>query len=320
MSGYLHKLATRALGQHTAAKPRVTPLFGEAALGPIDGGAAAAHDDLAVPDDSERQPIVSVPAPAQPMALAHALPARDDAAAVKPAGPRGEHIPAVLSVATTYPDQATPEAERAVEMPRHSTASALPIEVPLTHAVPQRHDPNAAAIQRESAARFETVAVTAQIGIDRPAPRPSASTPDGMPVSGAATAPAPTGLRLRAERALSIDETKPAPRTAAARVSIEQDLDAPSSGVAVIALRAPRTNRATEPMSSITDRRSAFSIPSPAQTPDRPVVEPSTVNVTIGRVEVRATAAPAPVPRQRAPLTPTNLELYLQRRSKGARS
>lgn len=318
MSGYLHKLATRALGQHTAAKPGVTPLFGEAALGPIDGGAAAALDDLAVPDDSERRPIVSVPAPAQPMA--HVLPARDDAATMKPAGPRGEHIPAVLSVAATQHDEATPEVERAVEMPRHSTASTLPIEAPLTHAVPQRHDPNAAEIQRESSARFETVAITAQIGIDRPNLRPAASTPDGMPVSRAATAPAPTGLRPPAVRALSIDETKPAPRTAAARVSIEQDLDAPSSSVAAIALQSPRTNRATEPMSSITDRRGASSIPFPAQAPGRPVVEPSTVNVTIGRVEVRATAAPAPVPRQRAPLTPTNLELYLQRRSKGARS
>lgn len=320
MSGYLHKLATRALGQHAAAKPRVTPLFGEAALGPIDGCAAAALDDSAVPDDSERRPNVSVPAPAQPMALAHVLPARDDAAMVKPAGPRGEHIPPVLSVATTHHHEATSEAERSVEMPRHSTESALPIEAPLTHALPQRHDPDAAEIQRESSARLESVAVTAQIGIDRPAPRPSASTADGMPVSRAATAPAQTGLRLRAERALSIDATKPAPRTAAARVSIEQEVDVPSSGVAVIALQAPRTNRATEPMSSITDRRGASSIPSPAQAPGRPVVEPSTVNVTIGRVEVRATAAPAPAPRQRAPSTPTDLELYLQRRSKGARS
>ena len=320
MSGYLYKLATRVLGQHTAAKPRVTPLFGEAALGPIDGGAAAALDDLAVPDESERRPNFSVPARAQPMALAHALPTRDDAAVAKPADSRGEHIPPVLSVATTHHDQATPEAERAVEMPRHSTAPALPIEAPLAHAVPQRHASNAAEIQRESSARFETVGITAQVGIDRPDLRPAASTPDGMPVSRAATAPEQTGPRLRPERALSIDESEPVPRTAAARVSIEQEIDAPSSGVAVVALQAPRTNRATEPISSITDRRGASSIPSPVQARERPVVEPSTVNVTIGRVEVRATAAPAPAPRQRAPSTPTNLELYLQRRSKGARS
>lgn len=323
MSGYLYKLATRALGQHTAAKPLVTPLFGEAALGPIDSGATAALDHSAAPDDFEPRSNFLAPAPARPAALAQAPPARADATAVKPADPSGERVPVALSVATTRHAEAMAEAEaeRAAEVPRHMTAPTLPIDAPLAGAAPQRHDLRAAVIQPESPLRYEAIAVTAQISTDRSNQRPAPSAPDDIHVSRAAIAPASATPSLRAERTLSIEETVPARPTAAAHVSIPQDVEAPRSGVAVIALQPPRATRAAEPISSITDRRSASPIPPVAQAPSRPVVEPTTVNVTIGRVEVRATTAPAaPAPRQRAAPGPTNLELYLQRRSNGARA
>ena len=294
MSGYLYKLATRALGQHAAATPRVTPLFGEAALGPIDGGTTAALDDSAAPDDSASRSNFLAPAPARPAALPHALPAQANATAVQPAGPSGERVPVALSVATTRHSETMPEAEaeRAAEAPRPTTASALPINMPIAGAAPQRHDSRAAAIQPESPLRYEAVAVTAQISTDRSNQRAAPSTPDDIHLSRAATAPLPATPSLRAERTLSIEETVPALPTAAAHVSIPQDVEVPRSGVAVIALQTPRATRATEPMSSITDRRGASPIPPTAQSPSRPVVEPTTVNVTIGpcKIDWNATA------------------------------
>lgn len=328
MRGYLHKLATRALGQHSAAKPRLTPLFGEAPPGPIDDGAATTPDDWIAPRESEPVSNLLSPSLERSVATTRTRPPQADAIAAKPAESGSEPVASLPAAATMRRVESMPEAGPHAEALAHTGVPALPLVAPpraLPSAIPQRHDQSATAPSVRSAAPGwpDAVAVAAQVRPGSPGQRSASITPGDAHVSRAESTPASATARLGSEQVpliASIGEAESAHRRAEAPVAIAKDVDASRSAVPVIALQSPRATRGTEPMSSITHRRGP-SIPPASLAPIRPVVEPATVNVTIGRVEVRAAASPAPTPpRQHAASTPTHLELYLQRRGKGMRS
>jgi hypothetical protein len=86
-------------------------------------------------------------------------------------------------------------------------------------------------------------------------------------------------------------------------------------------LPAASARRASEPISSLTDRgigKLAQAQPVAARQA-KVDATPNTVNVTIGRVEVRAVQAPAPAPSPKRGAPPlTSLDQYLSRRNRGA--
>ena len=341
MSGYLQHLAARALGQATVAKPRLTPLFGDAPVDPIDAIRTAPFEAPAESLESEPTPVVERSLPRQAvlatrqtasMTETQASPAAADLPTQSLAAARDQSAPVASmplfdleAAVDALPPARTPERPMTARSPVVSRQLPSPPADELRH-----HDErpvNGDGDHRQNRSQPGATGIAATIsatatdsrqprtvraeGLDR---LDSTSDSAVVPVRGSAMGTQPVAAN-GAVRALN-------------RVGELRGLSAPGVGASWPATPAAqvqevRVVRVAAPMSSITER-SGGSIATPAlaaRPQSRLDDAPATVNVTIGRVEVRAISPAQPTTKPpRAGSSPTSLDQYLSRSNRGARA
>ena len=284
MSGFLARLSARALGVAETVRPVIAPLYAGWRIAPDDQRVEPA--DLEIDETREVEPARDRPAP------------------------RGRPAPSNETVA------AEPVSPIATIRP---TAAVVP---PGTHR--DRHDepPAAGAVPERSAERRTEAAPDAP-----PARRPAArrseprvdatlSTPSGV-VAGPVrvAAPRPTTLRARSEQPEPVQ-----PLTAAIRPSEASSPTVPAPSPMLVAptsaVGAPRVVTRLDPPSA--SRRTG----GPGLAPvGRAMDEERTVEISIGRIEIRATPGAAPVATPTAQRrTAVSLDAYLLARSREGRA
>jgi hypothetical protein len=328
MNGYLQHLAARALGQVSVAKPRLTPLFGDASVDPVDGMRTTGFEVATAPEP-EPTPFGAQQATAmnEPQELPTATNSQEQTVvAVRERPALGASPPVDIEV----PGDVLPSAQFP-KRPISSIASVVPTPSPSPpslelssneerHAASsddRRQSQSRPTVKDASTTRSDgaTDLQVAQI-VHANDPNRSHVTSDGpmasMLISGKVSGPIATGES-------SWDSTS----IAEPSHSITQGANVTQPASPAPIAQNNRNPRVAPPMSSHTDRSSGTFTHAPftIQPQLRPDMAPSTVNVTIGRVEVRATpsAQPAAKPRRSA-LSPTSLDQYLSRRDRGARA
>jgi hypothetical protein len=303
---FFERLIDRALGADGGVAPRLRSLFEpapQAAMAPAwqeetstpDAMADAFQDDSSLPPSSRR--AAPVRAPQQDIA-----PPVRDAPSTPVHEPQQDTVPPAREVP---PKTATTARSRA----------PTPVHEPQQDIVPPAHD----------APSTTATATTAR----RRAPMPVAGADEGETPAAALPAHVEAAVLLphHADTA-SAPPAEPAPLPVSPTPARRRDRSAPAP--ALLPSCSPAADEAASPQ-LVPDARMAveriFLTPPPASRQQRPDdrrdhdwAEPAapTVNITIGRVEVRAVSAPAPRPRAeaRGP-QPLGLDEYLKRR--GAR-
>lgn len=321
MSQYLQHLAARAQGQLKVAKPRLTPLFGDMALGPIDGGLTRAIDEPTTL--LEREPESGVAHEALPQA-ASTDKTQDSPRCANPSDRPHVAVPDRRAAAAPIPPF---DAEPAVNpLPRartpvmaESSPASLPPSSPGDETAPRDDRP---AIVNENHREPPSRAVAASVAAPMSAHATDLRPARMMPRSGLDPSPEIAADPLIHTQPIAATWTRETPR----RVDDARESIALGAGVSppappVADAHDRRITRVVAPMSSITERSGGRPsiLPLAAQPQRRPEATPTTINVTIGRVEVRATAQAQPEAKpKRASPSPTNLEQYLLRRSRGS--
>ena len=289
MSGFLRRLAERSLGQADTARPVVPPLYADwqrdGALAAPDAGAAA--DDLTVEDVEETAPPVSRRRPARQQSR-------------EPV----EEVPAQASPPTGSPSRRSPRAGEAavqppivVEPPPVAPVSALAPPPPnrtgpalLPPAEPAPSNPASIADRRPADRR------TTREPASQAAARP-ATAPAGMPNL------APRPLRRLADVAGADD-----PRRVEPRLTTLAPAGAPPAAIPRIVAVAPPARRTMAPAAVATQ-------------PTEAAGEERIVEISIGRVEIRATPVAATQERAAPAARPAlSLEAYLHGRAREGRA
>jgi hypothetical protein len=179
--------------------------------------------------------------------------------------------------------------------------------------------------RRQAASPTRAKAATAATGDVSSDPHPLAR-PASQPASREAAEQTIADRTRPAETSTSPSNHKATEARPAALAPAPPDQPRPaskqtSSAAAVMAWHAPRRQADSAPMSAVTDRRGGPAM-APPLAASRATAEPRTVNVTIGRVEVRAVAptTPAKSAPPRNAQTPTPLDQYLHRSNRGGRA
>ena len=320
MSRYLLQVASRALGQIAVATPRIAPLFGDASVVPVDVGLTAPSTESAPGRVVARQPTLAPEA-----AQAHAASKREaeyPTEVVQPA-----QAPAPSDPVTRMPTARALQREAAVDA-QPGTDAAMP-SAPLQPAAPMAATLARGPYAAEAPARQYRIA---EVDEDRREPESqprtakpirSPSAPDAQSTLSIPTAdPTPPRATIADTRAVPAERMRILPSAAATttvRVGAPIAQNANAAGIA--APRELQAARAAVPMSSITARSGTSHGPAPnaSQPPARADAATRTINVTIGRVEVRAVpAASSPAVLPRAPASPTPLDQLLRRNRAGS--
>lgn len=279
MANFLHNLAARTVEPAHTVRPRLASLFEPIYPGPVLDQPAAIEALLDVPDaPASAHAQPSIPPPARVFAPpAISAQPADDVPNALPARARPPHI---APAATVVP-----------------APSSVPQPAPARDAQPEapRAVMPAAAIAPVSA--HET-----SMHKNAPAPQTMLQ-PAPPPVSYAPALPSHRPSRTGTEQSPA---TINAPQPAAPRTIIERMIE-----------RATRpVERSTQPAPAMLPARQTA--PPAAHTlSELATTAPPTINVTIGRIEVRATQGRAPAQAQRSAPEVMSLEEYLRRRSRG---
>jgi hypothetical protein len=287
VSGYLRRLAARSLGTADVARPIIPPLYSDWRREPsIASDGEPSGGALDVEEVAEAPPahLPAVRSSRQP------LPRDGDEPDRRPspsATPRMVAVvpPSDAPAGTTPPIAATHPERRPVAGSR----AALPTPIP------RREVENAEPLPQAPARRATPPPLTVSAAADMPPPRP-------MPPA-----------RDRAhESSGSMTRPSDRPRAAGAHPPVP---DRP----ALLALSSPVIEA---PPAGARHARSGSNASAPrVQPPTVPVVEERTVEITIGRIEIRALPGAAPVAIPVAPRRPTlSLDAYLHARTREGRT
>jgi hypothetical protein len=291
MSGYLSRLVARSLGTADLVRPVIAPLYADWRREPsITADRGAIDDGLEVHEIREAEPT-------------RAPVARSPRATGSPMADGGDPPPAarpLLRASAPVPSPEPPRAEPQSTPPRSTAGTiALPEAAPIdTPSVARRRSQTARPRSPEPIARV-TVPASSTVNVpdDHPAPRPAPKRPTRIDAATAilvdpAETPRdrPTTPRGTPDRPALLTPTTPA-------------IVAPP----VVARSGPFTGVSQAPGRS-----------NPASTPDD---RERTVEITIGRIEIRAVPgtapAAAPVATRR---TSMSLEAYLLARAREGRA
>jgi hypothetical protein len=304
MTDYLDRIVARGLDGAVAVRPRPRPLFEDGSRdgpSPSEVAEEPAFVRSPVPLSGARRPPAErppVPAAARPVQLAAPTTWPEGTAprTPPPIPPSGAERTRPASVRAARPVAVTPS--------HQLVAGALP--------EPRQAAPHTGPRRARATPSPGPVAAEKEDG-RRPAPEPQER-----------PAPPPTQrprVRPRSSEVTSPPSPQPEPARVESTPAGPSATDAPRESVS---LRPPDAPSPRPPLGARTIEPSSLHRPAPpdrsprdAGAPERAAPAP-TVHVTIGRVEVRATHAPAASARPRsAPPPVMSLDEYLKRRAEG---
>lgn len=318
MGHYLQLLAARAVGAATLARPHLPSLFGGEPVAPIDGAPAF-------------EPIAPSTGPAAASAFLHAdAPAAARGPGVAPprvVSPTPVRMPVGENAArTALPVE--PSQPAVVGLGTHAARTAAsragpnavgPDEAPAPAPIPSGHRPIAVPSAPAAASRREEEIADLPPGARRSAQRP--------PSAGSAWPDEDRASPAAARRvAVAADDGGPAIRPWAVRADTAgRDFTEASRRPAIELPPSPSARTHPAPvrtMSQSAGPRTPFAAastrPAPSPVPPASAAMP-TIQVSIGRLEVRTASTPAPPASLpgRTRQAPTGLDHYLQRRARG---
>jgi hypothetical protein len=313
MNGLLQRLAARAVGEVAVASPRLKPLYGGEAMAQVGSARETGVDEVFGIDGDSLTPRASRASSRQPATHPPESDAGRLSADMHPPAPRNtlrsegavpihaDELTAPLLRSTSDPSTELPGLAPAPSPARTArTDSLMQVDQPpladliapeLTPVPPKKVPISDDGLRNEVSANRMNEARSAQ---------PIAQATSRPPTESPPPRAKPGDVEPRHS-----DEAK-APISLIAKAAAEP-------------FAAPL--RVAEPISSLTDRgigKLAQAQPVAARQA-KVDAAPNTVNVTIGRVEVRAGQAPAPAPSPKRGAPPlTSLDQYLSRRNRGA--
>jgi hypothetical protein len=328
MSDYLTHLAARSLHLTAVIQPRLTSLFeptrptGMPAPGQpftwespdgVPTSDEAAFGVLAPPQPfaspPPRRPQASPPPPADlrvPPEVPHQPPGDVQTIPDLYAGQRPGQQPPQLTLAAPRPSETRPEWSPGPSMPGPAQPAAPQTPLPLLQ-------PRPATAGADTIVRLEAAQVAAVSTVHRPEPaRPTLTSVTARDDTDATT-----------PRSVAETPRRPAVEPVSRHIVYERVASSAEQGPSVIPHREPsalHTVRPAAPTAIIVQHVTPH-MKSAAPAPIGPTAPPEpapTIQVTIGRIEVRATPPPAtPPPRQRAAAPVMSLDAYLNRRGRG---
>lgn len=331
MSDFLGSLAARALGKVNVVQPRLTPMFAEPVRSMPD-----ALGDPRVEEFTERQPPSRLRADAND----HGFDSPD--AHLLAGAPSPEPAPAPATKFSVPPGDDTVVPSRRATQPVPLSEQARTEQLDLAVDVNAGAEPmwgreqNATAAAVAALPNSEHGVETSRRGtpVPRNFVRPSPTRDDAHldpPAAIASALPAQAATmqpqRMAKLRDQTIDPSEPSGATiehvSRKRVDFRQtgderlaDLDRETQDNDFAQQNAPSRNKA---IASLTARTAVPSVPSAPSVVSSAVARPTppTINVTIGRVEVRAVSAPPPKAASKQSSAGASLEQYLQKRNSG---
>jgi hypothetical protein len=341
MSDYLGNLVARTLSPAFGVRPRLPSRFEPPSFNPERNPSPASPDweaksptetvarqtagERAGQPEPGRPPTFSAGPRPHATARARALPAREPAGETLNDGSESEGVvqprPTPRAKATGEPQEGEDDSATGRETPPRLSIPTLPATTLPAGQKQSASTPPPRWVEPALPAALETVLLTTAVAPAGPAP--------GRPRAGQATG-AP-GLAKDAAREIE-PSLKPAPRPLAAKPAITP---APAATVRIEApaARTLAPKPAVAPASVTPSPAGGLRIETPAIRPtptaraprfgppiSLPTAKepPPTINVTIGRIEVRATSASVPPARKSvAPAPAMKLEEYLRQRSAG---
>jgi hypothetical protein len=318
VNDYLDSLVTRSLGVAQAVQPRPVSLYE-----PLPG--------LEALPSAQAEIVQERPARGEP--AADLAPRSQPAAAHLPAGPPGGGLGAEPEIQGTGAALRQHPAARAApgpETPARGAWAALAERPPIAPAPgaqvrpsplaeaapspPTRPSPSRVGVFREAGPGAEPIVAERRVA---PSPSPTAGTAEA---AAQPLKPADTGARAaqgrRATRRAEIVAAPPALPAGDAETTAqaaEPGSRTPPEVVAVRPVAAPPAGLIAQPQV----KRAAAEMPSSRAQPAARAESAPAIQVTIGRIEVRATPPP-PVPAKQAPRLPAmSLEEYLSQRKEG---
>ena len=293
MSDYLWNVAARALGRATVVRPRLAPLFGESDLSPawpdVDLWPDVASTTEAPP--TSEQPMQSL----RPQSLDGRPAQVAQPALLAP----GVHLESTPQAVPPPMQTATSATRRKFGTEPDAQVQLAELETPLTrpvHRLPGEHKQNVLA-PRELTAVFPFPASPPFVDSRVPPhalQSSSGSGPNRSPEPGASVVATPWSVERR--QAQPPSQPEPSATPVGQPDATEKTPARRSRAIQVDVARVtvpPRDSRGTTPA------------PAPS------------IQVTIGRIEVRATPALPPTRMAASPPTSSSLEEYLKRRAQG---
>ncbi|MDV7390896.1 hypothetical protein RZS08_06075 [Arthrospira platensis SPKY1] len=324
MSDYLSNLVARTLAAAPVLQPRQPSLFE-----PVGGGWGLGNRDWGVAAEAETAVSPLMPSPTPPP--------------VRPVWPE-------TAVATSPPIQPARPETAAVTPPPAAVAQPQPAPPPAPHAEPlaasQPERPMAARMEKKTAPSPPPMTIRERIiqqtVVEKKERLVPAGPPPAAPIHPAKAMAVPVPVAVQ-PRPLS-PPPPPVPETVKTRPQDEPPIRSMPA--------VPKRPSAAEPPVRIVERQHPTSEPSPPPKPDKRQVAPPptirerilpptaatspereratngryaseppppTIQVHIGRIEVRATPPPQPVAKSRPTPALTSLDDYLRQRNGGSR-